>query len=305
MRCRVALTTIQDKLSSPTQDHIKWYQLDGSLLTYPTDGFDSPRVVVPPDDDLRARLVHEYRYAPVGGHLGREKTFAALSRDFYWPRMYTWIQKWVRSCKTCRRVKPAPSSQKNPAPAFHRHGCVAIRQYGLHLQLTPGRPGPHGCLGSRRPIQQMVHLVPVVVQVTAEDTARLFLDLVFRYHGLQEYIVSDRDPRFTWAFWNHPFELVDTRLQMSTTTHPETYGQTERANRLLRTRPAQLRNVLPVLERLPAACRITINNAAHASTGLTPVFVNNARHPHVPAVLAFRSPHNSTGSMLGGGGGGI
>ncbi|KAG2759733.1 hypothetical protein Pcac1_g28277 [Phytophthora cactorum] len=131
----------------------------------------------------------------------------------------------------------------------------------------PPAARPHGCLGSRRPIQQMVHLVPSLSKSTAEDTARLFLDLVFRYHGLQEiYRVRSRS-RFTWAFWNHPFELVDTRLQMSTTNPSKTYGQTERANRLLRTRPAQLRNVLQSVERLPAACRITINNAAHASTG--------------------------------------
>ena len=46
------------------------------------DVFDSPRVVIPADDDLRARLVHEFHDTPAGGHLGREKTFAAISRVF-------------------------------------------------------------------------------------------------------------------------------------------------------------------------------------------------------------------------------
>ncbi|KAE9270325.1 hypothetical protein PR003_g30868, partial [Phytophthora rubi] len=81
------------KLTRPTRDAITRYDLDGDLLTYAIDTFDTPRVVIPADDEFRARLVHEYPDAPAGGHLGREKTFAALSRDFFWPRMYKWIRK--------------------------------------------------------------------------------------------------------------------------------------------------------------------------------------------------------------------
>ncbi|GMF16143.1 unnamed protein product [Phytophthora fragariaefolia] len=107
------------KLTRPTRDTITRYALDGDLLTYGIDTFDTPRVVIPVDDDLRARLVHEYHDAPAGGHLGRETTFTAISRDFFRPRMFKWIRKWVRSCEVCQRVKPA-------APAPHRHECVEI-----------------------------------------------------------------------------------------------------------------------------------------------------------------------------------
>ncbi|KAE9346551.1 hypothetical protein PR003_g7378 [Phytophthora rubi] len=81
------------KLTRPTFDAITRYVFDGDLLTYAIDTFDTPRVVIPADDYLRARLVHEYHDASTGDHLGREKTFAALSRDFFWPRMYKWIRK--------------------------------------------------------------------------------------------------------------------------------------------------------------------------------------------------------------------
>ncbi|KAG3080887.1 hypothetical protein PI124_g19272 [Phytophthora idaei] len=58
------------------------YALDGNLLTDGVDRSDPRRVVVPLDDDLRARLIHEFDDTPSGGHLGRETTFASLSRDF-------------------------------------------------------------------------------------------------------------------------------------------------------------------------------------------------------------------------------
>ncbi|KAE9179000.1 hypothetical protein PF004_g25306 [Phytophthora fragariae] len=65
-------------LTHPTRDTITRYVLDGDLLAYAIDTFDTPRVVIPADDDLHARLVHEYHDAPAGGHLRSEKTFAAF-----------------------------------------------------------------------------------------------------------------------------------------------------------------------------------------------------------------------------------
>ncbi|POM59025.1 Pol protein [Phytophthora palmivora] len=76
-------------------------------------------------------------------------------------------------------------------------------------------------------------IAPVPGNVTGKPAAQLFLDSVFRYHGLPETIVSDRDPRFTGAFWDTLFQLLGTKLTMSTADHPQTDGQTERVNRVL------------------------------------------------------------------------
>ena len=78
---------------------------------YQIDQFDPPRIVVPLDDGLRARVLHEHHDTSTSGHLGREKTYLSLSRTFYWPHMYKWVPKWVRSCEVCQRIKPSPSSQ--------------------------------------------------------------------------------------------------------------------------------------------------------------------------------------------------
>ena len=40
-----------------------------------------------------------------------------------------------------------------------------------------------------------------------------------------------------------------------------------------------------------------MNNAVHASTGLTPFFVNNARHPRIPALLGL----DDSSTLVGGG----
>ena len=60
--------------------------------------------------------------------------------------------------------------------------------------------------------------------------AKVFLDNVYKLHGMPEYIVSDRDPVFTSRFWQALVRRTGVVLNMSTTYHPETDGQTERVN---------------------------------------------------------------------------
>ena len=43
-------------------------------------------------------------------------------------------------------------------------------------------------------LMKMAHFILTTDKVTAKETAELFLQNVFRYHGLPDNIVSDRDP---------------------------------------------------------------------------------------------------------------
>ena len=65
--------------------------------------------------------------------------------------------------------------------------------------------------------------------------AKLFLNNVYRLHGLPTAIISDRDRIFTSQFWRELFRLVDVSLQMSSSYHPRSDGQTERLNQTLET----------------------------------------------------------------------
>ncbi|KAG3244925.1 hypothetical protein PI124_g10316 [Phytophthora idaei] len=146
-------------------------------------------------------------------------------------------------------------------------------------------------------LSKMAHLAAVPDTVDGEGTALLFLDRVFRQHGLPEAIVSDRDPRFTAKFWKSLFQVLGTRLDKSTADHPQTDGQTERVSRvvedILRSvcaeAPRRWGEMLPLVE-------FALNNAVHASTGFTPFYVNGLANPRVPLTPPRR------GSGLSGGG---
>ena len=52
-------------------------------------------------------------------------------------------------------------------------------------------------------------------------------------HGLRKEIASDQDVKFNSNFWKGLFADLGTKLNFSTTYHPHTDGQTERANKVL------------------------------------------------------------------------
>ena len=79
----------------------------------------------------------------------------------------------------------------------------------------------------------MTHLVPVNAVTIAVEIAAHFVDAVFRHHGLPKNFVSNSDPQFTSACSKSLFELLGTKVRMSTAAHSEMYGQTERVNRVL------------------------------------------------------------------------
>ncbi|POM72417.1 Reverse transcriptase, partial [Phytophthora palmivora] len=214
--------------------------------------------------------------------------------------MYKWVRKWVRTCETCQRVKPSKSSQAplHPLPI----ATEAWRSVSMDFVfgLPPDADGRNGVLVFVDRFTKMVHFTPVKDTVTAAETAAHFVDCVFRHHGLPESIVSDRDPRFTSAFWTALFQLLGTKLSLSTATHPETDGQTERVNRVLEDVLRSYATSFVSWSKFLPLAEFALNNAEHASTGLTPFFANNARHPRVPALLAVGHPTVSRASTLGG-----
>ena len=131
----------------------------------------------------------------------------------------------------------------------------------------------------------MVHLVAVPESITAEGCARVFIDTIFRLHGLPRELVSDRDPRFTAAFWRSVFQALGTRLTMSTSDHPETDGQTERANRVLEEILRGYVHSFTSWSEFLSMVEFAINNSVHASTTHTPFYVNGLRHPRSPNLV--------------------
>ena len=81
---------------------------------------------------------------------------------------------------------------------------------------------------------RQAHFGALPKSYTAARVADLFAQMVCKLHGLPRSITSDRDPIFLSNFWRELFTLSGTILQHSTTYHPQTDGQFEVVNQILR-----------------------------------------------------------------------
>ena len=82
-------------------------------------------------------------------------------------------------------------------------------------------------------LTNMGHFVACQGTMNPEDLADHFLRQVIRPHGLPSSIVSDRGSLFTSDFWKRVTEALGISRNLSTAFHPQTDGQTERANATL------------------------------------------------------------------------
>ncbi|KAJ9512911.1 hypothetical protein QJQ45_029113, partial [Haematococcus lacustris] len=126
---------------------------------------------------------------------------------------------------------PGPGIWPCPLPVpQHRWEQVSM---DLITQLPVTSAGHDAIVVFVDKLTKMIHTVPTTTTVSAPELAQLFFDSVFKYHGLPKVIISDRDPRFTSNFWQQLFAKTGTHLNISTANHPQTDGQTERANRTI------------------------------------------------------------------------
>ena len=79
----------------------------------------------------------------------------------------------------------------------------------------------------------MAHFVPCKKTITGEDKAKLFIDNIYRYHGLPDDIVFGRGPQFVSKFWQALFKILQEEIKLSLIFHLQKDGQMEPVNQVL------------------------------------------------------------------------
>ncbi|GJP48756.1 hypothetical protein CLOM_g8031 [Closterium sp. NIES-68] len=242
-------------------------------------------IVVPHVGGLRNDILTEVHTTRYNGHLGINKTRWILREVYWWPGVGKDVQQFVARCDACARNKPdtqKPGGLLQPLEIPDEPWESVSLDFITDLPKT--REGHTAILVFVDRLTKMVHFVPTTTDVSAEDTARLFVSHIFRLHGLPRVLVSDRDPRFTSRFWQEVTRKLGTKLKMSSAFHPQTDGQTERTNRTLE---QMLRSFISPMqddwdELLPLV-EFAVNNSVHDSTREKPFILNCGRHPTTPA----------------------
>jgi transposase InsO family protein len=83
-------------------------------------------------------------------------------------------------------------------------------------------------------LTKVAHFIPVRTIYSRPQLAELYVSRIVCLHGVPKKIVPNRGTQFTLKFWDRLHETLDTQLHFSSTYHPQTDGQTERVNQILK-----------------------------------------------------------------------
>jgi hypothetical protein len=258
---------------------------DGLLLK---DGL----VYVPADTEIKLRILEMHHDKKSAGHLGQEKTLELVAREYTWPGIRAFVNEYTHTCDTCARNKTPRHrrhGQLKPLPIPPRAWKSVSMDFIVELPPSQGYDAIYVCVDR---LTKMAHFAPTNSNVTAEQTAGLYLKGIFRIHGLPDDIVSDRGTQFVSKFSRRLLELLDVKGNRSTAYHPESDGQTERVNQTLEQylriycdfHQDDWSQLLPLAE-------FAYNNAKNSSTQMSPFYANYGYHPR--ASLTVRTEPSS------------
>ena len=144
------------------------------------------------------------------------------------------MEDYIRTCEQCQRNKAGtqlPGGLLQPLPIPQRRWECISMDFITSLPLTDR--GHDAILVVVDRLSKYAHFIPVVTTITAEDLAHVFVDRVFKLHGMPREVLTDRGSVFTSQFTQALFKALGTRSVFSTAYHPQTDGQTERINRIV------------------------------------------------------------------------
>jgi hypothetical protein len=142
--------------------------------------------------------------------MGVMKSYSRLKKEFYWSGMRKGVRKFIKECKVCQRKKveniyPAGLLQSLPIPEQN--------WTEMSMDFIEGLPNSQGkdvVLVVIDRLSKYAHFMPLSHPYTTTTVTHVFVNHIFKLHGLPKSIVNDRDPLFTSLFWKELFKATGT-----------------------------------------------------------------------------------------------
>nr|GEY18919.1 putative reverse transcriptase domain-containing protein [Tanacetum cinerariifolium] len=154
---------------------------------------------------------------------------------YWWPVMKRDIAEYVSKCLTCSKIKvehqkPSGLLQQPEIPEWKWEKITM----DLVTKLPKSSSGHDAIWVVVDRLTKSAHFLPIREDYKTEKLARIYINEIVARHGVPVSIISDRDGRFASHLWQTLQKALGTKLNMSTTYHPETDGQSERTIQTLK-----------------------------------------------------------------------
>ncbi|KAK7945434.1 hypothetical protein WMY93_001162 [Mugilogobius chulae] len=219
------------------------------------------------------------------GHLGVEKTTELLKDRFYWPRMSSEVEQYIKTCGRCisRKTLPQRSSPLNQITSNGPLDLVCID----FLQIEPDKKGIANVLVVTDHFTRYAQAFPTKDQKSV-TVAKVLWEKYFVHYGLPARIHSDQGRDFESRLIKELLSMLGIRKSRTSPYHPQGDAQPERFNRTLLSMLGTLENVRKQnwsqhISQLVHA----YNCSKNESTGYSPYFLMFGRNARLPVDICF------------------
>ena len=186
-----------------------------------------------PEGRCQTQVLEKCHDDPLAGHFGVTKTLELISRGYWWPQPWKFVKEFIKACDTCARSKVAhhkPYSLLHQLPIPNRPWASISMDFITDFPLVQGYDA---VLVMVDWFTKMAHFPPCAKTISTEETTDLFLKNVVQLHGVPDDVTSNNGPQFVSRFLRRLIRTLGTTVNLSSSYHPQTDGQTEGVNQIL------------------------------------------------------------------------
>ncbi|GKA51239.1 putative reverse transcriptase domain-containing protein [Tanacetum coccineum] len=220
--------------------------------------------------DLWALIMHESHKSKYSIHHRSDKMYQELNKLYWWPNIKAKIATYVSKCLTYAKVKAEyqKSSGLLVQLEIPQWKCENITMdFVTKFPKTATGHDMIWVIVDR--LTKSAYFLPMREDESLTKLMKHYLKEVVLRYGMPVSIISDRDGRFTSHFLRSLHKALGTRLDMSTTYHPQTDGQSERT--------------IQTLEDMLRACVLDFGKSWDRHLPLVEFSYNNSYHTNIKA----------------------
>jgi hypothetical protein len=193
------------------------------------------RLVVPKKEALKKKILDEAHTSRYSIHPGSTKMYHDQRQQFWWTRMKCEVARYVSECDTYRKVKAdyiKPGGLLQPLSIPEWKWDNISMDFIMGIPTTAHKFDLIWVIVDR--LSKSAHFIPVNTNYRVQKYVEIYIAHVLCLHGVPKMIISDRGSQFVARYWEQLFASLETHLIHSSTYHPQTDGQTERVNQILK-----------------------------------------------------------------------
>ncbi|GFX01539.1 retrovirus-related Pol polyprotein from transposon 412 [Trichonephila clavipes] len=247
------------------------------------DGTKRKCLVVP--EKYRKNLM-TIGHEAAAAHLGVTKTKDATFKTFYWPKCFSDVEDFVKTCDKCQRVGKPQDKKKAPLKIV-----PVITEIFTKINIDASGPLPMTPSGNKYIITAlcMSSRYPDAIPVAnlCSTTVVNALLQIFSRMGFPRELQTDQGTSFMSALTTEFLESFGVKVVRSSVHHP----QSNPVERMHRTLKRILR--VPCLEAIPDSEKIlhqavfALRTVIHDSTGFSPAELVHGKNLRTPVMLLY------------------